>query len=64
MPARQTRPDQEQYFQGGYSRDNLPADKTDSTRIDATTEVVAAAPSDPDARPLTPEQLAMRRVSR
>jgi putative transcriptional regulator len=50
-----------------YSRDNLPADKTDWARIDAMTdeEVVAAALSDPDAQPLTPEQLAkMRRVSR
>src|SRR6266851_3612723 len=50
-----------------YSRDNLPPDKTDWARIDAMTdeEVVAAALSDPDAQPLTPEQLArMRRVSR
>ena len=50
-----------------YSRDNLPPDKTNWARIDAMTdeEVVAAARSDPDAQPLTPEQLAkMRRVSR
>ena len=50
-----------------YSRDNLPPDKTDWVRIDAMTdqEVMAAALSDPDAQPLTPEQLAkMRRVSR
>jgi putative transcriptional regulator len=50
-----------------YSRDKLPPDKTDWARIDAMTdeEVVAAALSDPDAQPLTPEQLAkMRRVSR
>ena len=40
---------------------------TDWARLDAMTdeEVVAAALSDPDAQPLTPEQLArMRRVSR
>jgi putative transcriptional regulator len=50
-----------------YSRENLPPDKTDWVRIDAMTdeEVVAAAPSDPDAQPLPPEQIAeMRRVSR
>jgi putative transcriptional regulator len=50
-----------------YSRDKLPPDKTDWARIDAMTdeEVVAAALSDPDAQPLTPEQLAkMRRVPR
>src|SRR5262252_7791200 len=50
-----------------YSRNNLPADKTDWARIDAMTdeEVMAAALSDPDAQPLTREQLAkMRRVSR
>src|ERR1700680_827461 len=50
-----------------YSRDSLPPDKTNWARIDAMTdeEVVAAARSDPDAQPLTPEQLAkMRRVSR
>ncbi len=50
-----------------YARDKLPADKTDWTRIGAMTdsEVVAAALSDPDAQPLTPEQLAnVRRVSR
>jgi putative transcriptional regulator len=50
-----------------YSRDALPPDKTDWARIDAMTdaEVTAAALSDPDAQPLTPERLArMRRVSR
>ena len=49
-----------------YSRENLPPDKTNWARIDAMTdeEVVAAALSDPDAQPLTPEQWAMRRVSR
>ena len=50
-----------------YSRDALPPDKTDWVRIDAMTdaEVTAAALSDPDAQPLSPEQLAsMRRVSR
>jgi putative transcriptional regulator len=63
-----TRHEQEQYFQGGpYSRDDLPPDKTDWARIDAMTdeEVMAAALSDPDAQPLTPDRLAkMRRVSR
>jgi putative transcriptional regulator len=46
---------------------NNTSDRTDWARIDAMTdeEVVAAAKSDPDAQPLTPEQLAkMRRVSR
>jgi len=50
-----------------YSHENLPPDKTNWARIDTMTdeEVVAAALSDPDAQPLTPEQLAkMRRVSR
>ena len=50
-----------------YQRDDLPADRTDWARVDAMTdeEVVAAALSDPDAQPLTPEQLAkMHRVSR
>jgi putative transcriptional regulator len=45
----------------------LPRGDTDWARLDAMTdeEVVAAALSDPDAQPLTPEQLArMRRVSR
>jgi putative transcriptional regulator len=45
----------------------LPRGNTDWARLDAMTdeEVVAAARSDPDAQPLTPEQLAkMRRVSR
>jgi putative transcriptional regulator len=47
--------------------DSLPRGDTDWARLDAMTdeEVVAAALSDPDAQPLTPEQLAkMRRVSR
>lgn len=50
-----------------YSRDRLPPDRTDWARLDAMTddEVVAAAQADPDAQPLTPEQLArMRRVPR
>jgi putative transcriptional regulator len=45
----------------------LPRGDTDWERLRAMTdeEVVAAALSDPDAQPLTPEQLAkMRRVSR
>jgi putative transcriptional regulator len=45
----------------------LPRGRTDWTRLDAMSdkEVMAAARSDPDAQPLTPEQLAkMRRVSR
>jgi putative transcriptional regulator len=45
----------------------LPRGNTDWTRLDAMTdeEVAAAALSDPDAQPLTIEQLAaMRRVSR
>jgi putative transcriptional regulator len=44
-----------------------PRGDTDWARLDSMTdeEVVAAALSDPDAQPLTPEQLAkMRRVSR
>jgi putative transcriptional regulator len=47
--------------------DPVPPGDTDWARLDATTdeEVMAAALSDPDALPLTPEQLAkMRRVSR
>ena len=47
--------------------ERLPRGDTDSARLDAMTdeEVVAAALTDPDAQPLTPEQLAMmRRVSR
>jgi putative transcriptional regulator len=47
--------------------DRLPRGKTDWARLRAMTddEVMAAARSDPDAQPLTPEQLArMRRVSR
>jgi putative transcriptional regulator len=50
-----------------YPRDQLPADETDWERLAAMTdeEVDAAARSDPDAQPLTPEQLArMRRVPR
>jgi putative transcriptional regulator len=50
-----------------YSRDKLPPDKTDWERLRAMTdeEVVAAALSDPDAQPMTSEQLAkMRRISR
>jgi putative transcriptional regulator len=50
-----------------HSRDNLPPDQTDWARVAAMTdeEVTAAAASDPDAQPLTPEQLArMQRVSR
>jgi putative transcriptional regulator len=43
----------------------LPRGKTDWARLDAMTdeEIMAAALSDPDAQPLSPEQLAkMRRV--
>src|SRR5262245_7244202 len=50
-----------------YPRDKLPPDRTDWARLDAMTddEVVAAARSDPDAQPMTPQQLArMRRVPR
>lgn len=46
--------------------DPLPKGKTDWARLNAMTDegVTAAALADPDARPLTPEQLArMRRVS-
>ena len=49
------------------SGEPLPRGRTDWTRLDAMSdkEVMAAARSDPDAQPLTPEQLAkMRRVSR
>jgi putative transcriptional regulator len=49
------------------ANDPLPRGNTDWGRLDAMTdeEVMAAALSDPDAQPLTPEQLAkMRRVSR
>jgi len=45
----------------------LPRGKTDWARLNSMIEeeVIAAALSDPDAQPLTPEQLAkMRRVSR
>lgn len=43
-----------------YSRDKLPRDETDWARFDAMTEeeVVAAALSDPDAQPLTPDKAA------
>jgi putative transcriptional regulator len=47
--------------------DTLPRGDTDWARLDAMSdeEIMAAALSDPDAQPLTPEQLAkMRRVSR
>jgi len=47
--------------------DALPPGNTDWARLDAMTddEIVAAALSDPDAQPLTHEELAkMRRVSR
>jgi putative transcriptional regulator len=47
--------------------DTLPRGDNDWARLDAMSdeEVVAAALSDPDARPRTPEQLSkMRRVSR
>lgn len=47
--------------------DTPPRGKSNWTQLDAMTdeEVLAAARSDPDAQPLTPEQLAkMRRVSR
>jgi putative transcriptional regulator len=50
-----------------YSPDNLPPDRTDWERVRAMTdeEAMAAALSDPDAQPLTAEQLArMRRVPR
>jgi putative transcriptional regulator len=50
-----------------YSRDNLPPDRTDWARVKAMTdeEFRAAALSDPDAQPLTQEQLArMRRAHR
>ena len=50
-----------------YPRDRLPPDRTDWARLDAMTddEVIAAARSDPDAPPLTAQQLAkMRRVPR
>ena len=46
--------------------DTLPRGKTDWARLDAMTDeqVLAAAQSDPDAQPLTHEQLAkMRRLS-
>ncbi len=48
------------------SRDKLP-DKSDLTRVESMSdaEALAAAQSDPDAQPLTPEQLSqMRRILR
>src|SRR5437016_2122680 len=51
----------------GYSRENLPPDQTDWARVDALSEkeVMNAALSDPDAQPLTPDQLEkMQRVPR
>src|SRR5215475_4790005 len=50
-----------------HPRNRLPADKTNWARLDAMTdgEAIAAARSDPDAPPLTRQQLAkMRRVPR
>jgi putative transcriptional regulator len=50
-----------------YVRDKLPSDQTDWQRLEALTdeEVTAAALSDPDAQPLTADQLAgMHRASR
>ena len=50
-----------------FSADRLPRDRTDWARVRAMTdeEVTAAALSDPDAKPLSPAQLAkMRRVPR
>jgi hypothetical protein len=50
-----------------YSRDNLPPDQTDWARVAAMTddETMAAALSDPDAPPLTPEHWpGTQRVSR
>jgi putative transcriptional regulator len=47
--------------------DKLPRGTSDSARIAtlSNADVIAAAKSDPDAQPMTPEQLAaMRRVSR
>ena len=46
-----------------YSRDSLPPDQTDWERLRRMTggEVMAAALSDPDAQPMTPEQLARAR---
>ena len=43
-----------------YTRDNLPPDKTDWARLKAMTEeeINAAALSDPDNPPMTPEELA------
>jgi putative transcriptional regulator len=46
-----------------YTRDNLPPGKTGWARIKAMTEdeINAAALSDPDAQPMTPEELAQMR---
>jgi hypothetical protein len=46
-----------------YRRDNLPPDDTDWARVMAMTdeEITAAAKADPDAQPLTPQQLARMR---
>jgi putative transcriptional regulator len=43
-----------------YSRNNLPPSETDWTKVKAMTEeeILARALADPDAQPLTPEQLA------
>jgi putative transcriptional regulator len=49
-----------------YSHDNLPPSKTDWDRVMAMTEeeIHAAALADPDAQPMTAEELArMRRAS-
>ena len=63
-----TRHEQDRYYAGNRETgEPLPQGDTDWARLDAMTdeEIVAAALSDPDAQPLTPEQLArMRRVSR
>jgi hypothetical protein len=48
-----------------HHRDSLPPDDTDWARVKAMTddEIEAAAKADPDAQPLTPQQLArMRRA--
>jgi hypothetical protein len=46
-----------------YSRDNLPPSKTDWAKVMAMTdeEIRARALADPDAQPLTPEELARMR---
>jgi len=47
-----------------YSRETLPPDQTDRARLAAMSdeEVTAAALSDPDAQPLTPERLREMRL--